>query len=118
MSVFKTTDPKERPVILKLDTWENKILRSHTEMDGLLPQIRGLIEDPCYILYDETQGEPNTHREEYWDLMAIAKRHQVRALRAVVEFYDNEPKRPGEIVTVHIAGKVKGKTERRIIHER
>ena len=118
MSVFRTTDPLGRSIILKSATWQGKIVEAHPEMSGLLPLIRELIEDPYYILYDATQGDSDTHREEYWDLMKIREFYQIRALKTVVEFYDNEPERSGEIITAHIAGRVKGKTERGIVYER
>ncbi|MCR4403486.1 MAG: hypothetical protein NUW12_12080 [Firmicutes bacterium] len=40
------------------------------------------------------------------------------ALKAVVEFYDRELERPGEVVTAHISSKVKGRMKRGVIYVR
>lgn len=133
--MFTTTDPFNRSVHLKRETWENKILNlygtnsngehgnSHPEMQKFLPEIKSTIENPIYIIRDtftnenesgEKETKVNEKREEFVRLINDAEAEKLRALKVIVEFNEGA----GEVVTTHVASNLKSfKTSGGIIYD-
>lgn len=115
-NIFETTDPLKREVILKVDTWEKKILNynnandgnihgnSHTEMIDLLDVVKASIEAPNYIIQDVNEYinengekiiENSTSREQYFKFFIDG--NNIKCVKTVVEH--SPAKERGEIVT-------------------
>lgn len=135
--MFNETDPLNRKVKLKRNTWDNKILNlygtnddnshgnSHEEMQDLLSNIKSTITNPTLILQDtkkivSDQGEEitvlNEKRNEYYKVYINIEDLCLNCLKVVVEF-DQESN--GDIVTTHkMNGKLsKIKTEGGVIYD-
>lgn len=113
------TDPLGRNVVVKEETWENKILNraginknkrfgnSHPEMEELWDEVVNSLESPVYILqdtklvgYDEEGNEiwePSENREHYIGFYFSKTDNKLRAIKSVVEHTVNG----GDLVTTH-----------------
>ena len=115
--MFTVKDPLEREVILKKETWENKIINitgsnnnsehgnSHKEMANLLQNVQESIKHPVFIVKDTKveliDGEEVTvvseNREEYYKIYVNEEKLCLNMIKTVVEF--DKEKHKGEIVT-------------------
>lgn len=133
--MFSTTDPLNREVHLKRETWEHKILNmygtndnnqhgnSHPEMENLLPEVKKTIENPNFIIHDTyTTEDEEGHRiisvsddrEEYIRIFNDKKAEKLKALKVVVEFSEEI----GDIVTSHTSNSLKSfKTSGGIVYD-
>lgn len=137
--MFTTSDPLNRIITLKSETWINKIANltganntklhgnSHEDMIPLLPEIKKTVEKPNYIIKDievvgtdELGNEINRiseNREEYYRFYINTSEDCLNALKVIVEF--DFPHHLGEIVTTHrINGKIsKIKTKGGVVYD-
>lgn len=119
--MFTTSDPLNRSVTLKSETWEYKIANttgandnkehgnSHEDMIPLLGEIRTAVEKPQFIIKDteivgvDDNGDEiireSEKREEYFRVYINTADACLNAIKVVVEF--DEPHNKGEIVTTH-----------------
>jgi predicted FMN-binding regulatory protein PaiB len=120
--IFKKTDPLNRDVILKKDTWEYKILNyygtnsngengnNHPEMENKLNHVISCVERPTYITQNMVEIDTDEilideSRDNYFKLY-IDEKFRFRMTKVVVEFLEENDF--GEIVTTHeISGKLK-----------
>ncbi len=119
--MFTTSDPLNRTVTLKTETWNNKIANisgeninkihgnSHEDMVDFLDEIQKTIEAPHYILNDlevsgvDSEGKeilsPSKTREEYFRIFINNEKACLNSIKTIVEFNDEHTH--GEIVTSH-----------------
>lgn len=117
--IFTTTDPLNRKIILKNDTWEQHIKDRHGET-GII-QIKSNIENPRYILQNIKQkGEGNLElivdytRQDYIDLIIVEDKMHV--IKTIVQF---DTENEGFVVTNHILRKaIEIKTWGGVIYDR
>lgn len=117
--MFTTSDPLNRKVTLKRETWENKIINttgsnnnkehgnSHEDMASLVGQIKNTIEKPSIIVKDtsilglDDNGEEiiceSANREEYFGIYINTTDSCLNGIKIVVEFNTDI----GEVVTTH-----------------
>lgn len=109
--IFYITDPLDRQIVLKNETWEYKIICGHPEVRDYLPEIQQLISNPYFIVKDLVEYDPGVRsvhptREEYFDIFPSRTTSGIILLRAVVDHATN----PGEIVTIMESNRLKGLT--------
>lgn len=117
--MFTTSDPLNRSITLKSETWHNKIINStgandncehgnsHKEVENQLNEIKYTIEKPNFIIKDlEPNGEDENgneitkvsdSREEYYRIYVNTSKACLNALKVIVEFDELHEK--GEVVT-------------------
>lgn len=52
--MFSTTDPLDRKIVCKSETWNNHIVAGHVIMDGNLKSVKNTIEKPD-VIYQSSQ---------------------------------------------------------------
>ena len=119
--MFTTSDPLNRKITLKTETWNNKIANitgennnkahgnSHEDMIPFLHEIQKSIENPNFIIKDlkidgiDPNGNeiyiPSEDREEFFKIFINEEKGCLNGLKTIVEF--NEEHTRGEIVTTH-----------------
>lgn len=125
--MFTTSDPLNRSVTLKSETWTHKIANlsgenngkehgnSHEDMIPYLNEIKTTVERPNFIIKDTEiigigeDGEElvaeSENREEYFRVYLDTSRACMAMIKVIVEF--DQLHKNGEIVTTHQAnGKI------------
>ena len=110
--VFVTVDSINRPVELKISTWEIHVI----DGDNLRPEFKGqeeliknIISDPGVIVPD-----PMENRERYYDLVYNSTSGKIKTVMIVVDHSTV----PGDVVTIMSKSTVKESDERGVIYVR
>lgn len=90
--IFKTSDPIDREIKLKTETWNIHITHGHNELYKQEGLVKKIIENPAYILKDKDFKE----RENYYDLCNFHD-GSLSILKVVVDFSTST----GNIVTAY-----------------
>lgn len=97
--LWVTKNPLGTEVALTQETYETHILRGHPNDKArkiVYPQIKGIIEQPRFIYYDQQYEENLRHR--YLDFIHIQEYGRIFSLVIIVD----TDRSPNEIVTWHI----------------
>ncbi|KHF27290.1 hypothetical protein LR68_03891 [Anoxybacillus sp. BCO1] len=97
--IFITKDPFGKEIRLKSTTWNYHIIGGdHTreEFVGQEEMIKGVIQDPCFILPNNPENQNDT-RQKYIDLVRLPK---FQSLKALVVIVDHQNVEYGDVVTV------------------
>jgi hypothetical protein len=107
--IFVATDPLNRKIELKADTWEHHIKEKHGEDLITDDTIKNNIENPIYIVKNvkpEYDGSKNyivdERRQDYWGL--IGGEEHFYAIKTIVEFVQENK---GIVVTTYIITNLK-----------
>lgn len=96
--IFTTTDPLGAEVRLKSSTWYNHIIgdNGRFQLKDNLDKIKGIIEDPYYILPDKPDAVNDT-RQKYIDVIDM---EQYRTLMNIVIIAEDHEDGFKDVVTV------------------
>lgn len=111
--VFTTTDPLGRMVQLKQTTWDGHIVggdHNRVELVGQENVIRGIIEDPSYIVPDPSSAS----KQRYYDLRHLSTNNKIKPIMVVVDHSTST----GDVCTALVISRMTDTGERGITYVR